>query len=418
MKKIILTYLCLLLSVASLSAQDQNNPFKITVGTSAVDAFPTNAVNPFETGALFEDFFNVNDHWNMLPAVNYVATSIYLNDGFSFGLRGSLNKVTTIGNTAVDKSYVSLDAAFQYSLLKNTKLDPYLSLGGGKYWLKGHASLTANAGVGVNYWFNDFVGITIESNYKHTKNINGIAHFQHSFGLSIKGGGSDKDNDGVYDAQDACPDIAGLVQFNGCPDSDGDGISDPSDDCPNTPGLAAFNGCPDSDKDGIIDTKDNCPNEAGSLANGGCPDTDKDGVIDKEDDCPEVAGVPENNGCPPVPVQKQLDEYAKTILFVLEKTVFLEESFPALDHILGIVQAYPEAHFTVSGHADSRGTEAYNQILSEKRAQAVVSYLVEKGIDPNRFTTNGYGEKMPVSTNMNRAGRKLNRRVEVVLEKK
>ena len=412
------TYLSLLLVLGlgslSLTAQDRNNPFKISVGTNAVDAFPTNAVNPYETGKLFEEYFNVADHWNSVAAPTYIAGSVYLQDGFSFGLRGSLNKITTIGNTPTNKTYMSLDGAFQYAILKDTKLDPYLSVGLGKYWMNELSSFTVNGGVGVNYWLNDFIGISFESNYKHTKNINGVAHLQHSLGLSIKGGGSDRDNDGVYDQEDNCPDIAGLAQFNGCPDLDGDGIPDPEDDCPNSPGLPEFNGCPDSDSDGIIDSKDNCPNEAGSLANGGCPDSDSDGIIDSEDNCPNEAGVPENNGCPAV--QKQLDSYAKTILFVNEEATFLEESFPALDHILNIVNEYPEATFTVSGHADSRGTEKFNQNLSEKRAQAVVGYLVEKGIEATRFKTIGYGESMPVSTNINRAGRKLNRRVEVVVD--
>jgi hypothetical protein len=66
------TYLGLLmvlgLGILSLSAQDRNNPFKITVGTNAVDAFPTNAVNPYETGKLFEEYFNVADHWNFIAA--------------------------------------------------------------------------------------------------------------------------------------------------------------------------------------------------------------------------------------------------------------------------------------------------------------------------------------------------------------
>jgi outer membrane protein OmpA-like peptidoglycan-associated protein len=413
------TYLGLLmvlgLGILSLSAQDRNNPFKITVGTNAVDAFPTNAVNPYETGKLFEEYFNVADHWNFIAAPTYFAGSIYLQDGFSFGLRGSLNKISSLGNTPVNKLYMSLDGAFQYAFLKDTKLDPYLSVGMGKYWMGPNSSFTVNGGLGINYWFSDFVGLTLESNYKHTKNINGVAHLQHSLGISIKGGGSDRDKDGVYDGEDSCPDIAGLPQFNGCPDSDGDGIPDPEDDCPNSPGLAEFNGCPDSDGDGIIDSKDNCPTQAGSLAHGGCPDSDSDGIIDAKDNCPNVAGVPENNGCPEV--QKQLDSYAKTILFVNEEATFLEESLPSLAHILNIVKEYPEATFTVSGHADSRGTEQFNQELSEKRAQAVIDYLTEKGIKSSRFKAVGYGESMPISTNKNRAGRKLNRRVEVVVNK-
>lgn len=416
MRKTILYLFMGCLSFYSLNAlaQDLNNPFKITVGTNAVDAFPTNAVNPFETGRLFEDFFNVDEHWNFITAPNFVAGSMYIDNGFSVGLRGSMNKISTLGKTAIDKTYFSLDTHFQYAFLRDTKLDPYMSVGIGKYWMDNHSSFTANAGVGLNYWFNDFIGLSYESVYKHTKNISGVAHIQHSFGLSIKGGGSDRDGDGVYDQQDACPDVAGLAQFNGCPDSDGDGVIDPEDNCPNTPGDAALGGCPDSDSDGIIDSKDNCPNSAGPLRFNGCPDSDGDGVIDTKDNCPEVAGVIENSGCPAV--QKQLDNYAKTILFVLEKAEILEESFPALEHIVGIVNEYPEATFTVSGHADSRGTEAFNQSLSEQRAQAIVDFLVNKGVAANRFTVVGYGESKPVATNANREGRKRNRRVEVVVD--
>src|SRR5210317_138205 len=284
---------CLGLFSFSLQAQDQNNPFKITVGTNAIDAFPTNAVNPFETGKLFEEFFNVKDHWNFISAANFVSGSMYLDKGFSVGLRGSLNKITTLGNTPANKMYYALDANVQYAFLENTKIDPFVSAGLGHYWMEENSSATANVGLGLNYWFNDFIGLSYESVYKHTKNISGVAHIQHSFGISIKGGDSDRDKDGVYDKHDECPDVAGLAQFNGCPDSDGDGIVDSKDQCPNTPGILAFNGCPDIDGDGIKDTQDQCP---------------------------EVAGVPENNGCPAV--QKQLDDYSKTILFVLEKQKF------------------------------------------------------------------------------------------------
>ena len=350
---------CLGLFSFSLQAQDQNNPFKITVGTNAIDAFPTNAVNPFETGKLFEEFFNVKDHWNFMSAANFVSGSMYLDNGFSFGLSGSLNKITTLGNTPTNKMYYALDASVQYAFLENTKIDPFVSAGIGHYWMEENSSATANVGLGLNYWFNDFIGLSYESVYKHTKNSSGVAHIQHSFGISIKGGGSDRDNDGVYDNQDECPDVAGLAQFNGCPDSDGDGI------------------------------------------------------IDSKDQCPEVAGVLENNGCPAV--QKQLDDYSKTILFVLEKAEILAESYPALNHILEIVQEYPEATFTVSGHADSRGTNAFNQKLSEERAQSIVDYMLNKGISANRFQVVGYGETKPTATNANRAGRKRNRRVEVVV---
>ena len=71
---------------------------------------------------------------------------------------------------------------------------------------------------------------------------------------------------------------------------------------------------------------DECPNEAGPAANKGCPwaDTDGDGVLDKDDKCPEVAGTVANTGCPEVTeeVQKQLNDYARTILFDTGKSSF------------------------------------------------------------------------------------------------
>ena len=67
----------------------------------------------------------------------------------------------------------------------------------------------------------------------------------------------------------------------------------------------------------------------------------------------------------------------------------------------------------ILGHTDNVGTDAYNQKLSEKRAQAVVDYLVEKGIDLNRIPAKGFGESHPVTGNDTPEGRQLNRRVEI-----
>lgn len=119
-------------------------------------------------------------------------------------------------------------------------------------------------------------------------------------GLKELNGCPDRDGDGITDGKDACPDVKGLPQFEGCPDSDGDGIIDSRDDCPFNSGLAQMNGCPDQDGDGIPDKDDNCPTVQGTVDNKGCPfiDSDGDGVKDEQDHCPGVAGPIENNGCP------------------------------------------------------------------------------------------------------------------------
>ena len=109
---------------------------------------------------------------------------------------------------------------------------------------------------------------------------------------------NDKDNDGVSDKQDKCPELAGVWEFRGCPDTDGDLIPDEKDECPVEAGLVEFNGCPDSDKDGIRDRDDDCPMVAGLESLQGCPDMDGDGIKDSEDLCPRIAGLAAFQGCP------------------------------------------------------------------------------------------------------------------------
>jgi outer membrane protein OmpA-like peptidoglycan-associated protein len=117
-------------------------------------------------------------------------------------------------------------------------------------------------------------------------------------GLKDLGGCPDRDHDRITDMNDVCPDDSGLVIFAGCPDRDNDSIIDKNDSCPDLKGLSIFNGCPDTDGDGIKDNEDACPEIAGPLLNQGCPDTDKDGLFDFLDDCPEQYGPKENKGCP------------------------------------------------------------------------------------------------------------------------
>jgi len=88
-----------------------------------------------------------------------------------------------------------------------------------------------------------------------------------------------------------------------------------------------------------------------------------------------------------------------------------------LASILSILKEYPRSKFSIDGHTDSVGSKALNQKLSESRASAVMTFLIENGIDSGRLTTNGYGEDSPIDTNATRAGRKNNRRVEVQLVK-
>jgi hypothetical protein len=111
----------------------------------------------------------------------------------------------------------------------------------------------------------------------------------------------DHDGDGILDSADSCPDQPGSPLAQGCPDADGDGIADASDACPREPGPRSNNGCPvpnDQDADGVPDASDACPRDPGTPGTRGCPDSDGDGVADREDACPHAPGLPGLSGCP------------------------------------------------------------------------------------------------------------------------
>jgi len=231
----------------------------------------------------------------------------------------------------------------------------------------------------------------------------------------------DTDNDGIQDSEDKCPNEAGLAKFNGCPDSDGDGFIDSEDMCPDVAGLEQFNGCPDTDGDGVMDSKDSCPNEAGPIENRGCPvvDTDGDGVADADDKCPNVAGSAENFGCPVVTaeVQKEITDLARAIYFKTGSDSFTDETQIRLEGVDKILTEFTASNFVVEGHTDSTGSDAINKKLSQKRADAVMNYLVENGFPAENIKAVGYGSSKPIGDNKTSKGRQANRRVEIYSSK-
>ncbi|GEP49874.1 cell envelope biogenesis protein OmpA [Flavobacterium noncentrifugens] len=452
----------------SSQAQDSNNPWAISFGANAVDTRVSAATKVEDQ---ISQYFNVEDNWNILPSISYINVSRHVGGNFSFGVTGTVNKIkkfvnprtTEPGDYTVtnpgDLSYYSADGIIKYDFLKGYIVQPYVHVGGGYTWFGDASYGTANAGLGLTFWFSEMVGLTLQSTYKQSfderserplvaVNDNVPSHLQHFAGLTFKFGGKDTDGDGIYDKDDACPEVAGLKQFNGCPDTDGDGIVDGSDACPEVAGLAEFQGCPDTDGDGIADKddacpdvagpkslqgcpdkdgdgvadkNDKCPDVAGPKENAGCPwpDTDGDGVLDKDDKCPDVKGTVANNGCPEISEEQilKLNAYAKTILFNSGKATFQQQTFPVLQSIVAILKEYPSSKFSIEGHTDSDGKDALNQKLSEDRAGAVKNYLTENGIAADRLTSVGFGESKPIDTNKTKKGKANNRRVEVKLVK-
>ena len=456
----LITAVVLLVGLLS-QAQDVNNTWAISFGTNAVDTRVSAASSIKDQ---FSNYFNKSDNWNVLPSLSYLNVTKYAGDNFSFGLTGSINKMSKFVNTQTptgdyfvtnpgDLNYYAFDLDIKYSFMKmigSKSFEPTAHIGGGYTFLDEVSSGTMNTGLGLTYWMTELVGLSVQSTYKHSfddarmPGVDVPSHMQHFAGLIFKFGGKDTDGDGIYDRDDACPEVAGLKEFKGCPDTDGDGIVDASDACPDAAGSVAMNGCPDTDGDGVADKDDACPEVAGLKALKGCPDTDGDGTTDKADKCPNIKGPKENAGCPwpdtdgdsvldkddKCPTEKgtvanngcpeisqaainALDGYAKTILFNTGKASFQKQTLPVLVSIVAILKENPTAKFTISGHTDSVGNAASNLKLSNGRAAAVKNYLVSNGVAADRLTSNGFGDTQPIDNNTTSKGKANNRRVEV-----
>lgn len=444
-KAISISFFALLFNTYFSTAQDTYNPWLIGIGVNAIN-------NPI-TG--FEGDEGQLEVWNQDPAALRLVAGRYIKSGFVFQTDITLNTVK-LNNPLPDEDkelpYISFDGIFKYNLNTNSiKLDgfdPYLGIGGGYTWLNEIGAGTFNSVIGFNYWISDNFGINTQAAYKHTFKDYGIKHYQYSAGVVFRFGGEDSDNDGIFDNEDNCPREFGLIQFNGCPDSDMDGVEDSIDECPLEPGPLELRGCPDDDKDGVANKNDECPNLFGTKQTRGCPDkdedlvpdkydkcpevpgstnnfgcpwqdTDNDGVLDKDDKCPNQIGPVNNNGCPypklSLEQKNTIDAYAKTILFDLGKSDLKPEVKITLDEVAKIMKEYPTEKFHIAGHTDNSYTEEYNFNLSLDRANAVKNYLVSKGVNGTRFTTQGYGENKPIYNNKTEEGRSKNRRVEILM---
>ncbi|MBK6868511.1 MAG: OmpA family protein [Burkholderiales bacterium] len=115
----------------------------------------------------------------------------------------------------------------------------------------------------------------------------------------------------------------------------------------------------------------------------------------------------------PAPVAAQKVTYAADAFFDFDKSVLKPEGRAKLDDLVGKIKDINLEVIIAVGHTDSVGSDAYNQRLSVRRAEAVKAYLVSKGIERNRIYTEGKGEKQPIADNRTAEGRAKNRRVEV-----
>jgi OmpA-OmpF porin, OOP family len=328
-----------------------------------------------------------------------------------------------------------------------------------------------NSAAGVMLNFTDNIGIRLEARHlfwipKDEIRKAHISHYIFGGGITFNFGGGppvDTDQDGVPDRKDKCPNtpLGARVDENGCPqDADGDGVPDGIDQCPNTlkgchvdargcpidsdgdgvcDGLdrcegtpsgckVDSRGCPiDTDGDGVCDGVDQCADTPSGTAvdANGCPrvvDSDGDGVPDDKDECPNTpAGLKvDATGCP-IEVRETETQLMDTGMIRLENVHFetakwdiAAEDEPRLVTVGQVLQRWPTLRIEIGGHCDSRGSNAYNQTLSQHRVESVLNYLITKFPDLKReqYVSRGYGESRPLVPNTSAANMARNRRVE------
>ena len=157
----------------------------------------------------------------------------------------------------------------------------------------------------------------------------------------------------------------------------------------------------DADNDGVCDDWDRqLDTPAGARVDGAgvALDTDLDGVIDLYDKCVTVPGPVENNGCPSGPSNtltsvQEINKDFEGIEFELNSDKIRTQSFEKLNHAADVIKTLDQnSQFLVIGATDTRGSEAYNKDLSQRRANAVVQYLTSKGVNSGMLIAEGHGE--------------------------
>jgi len=319
-----------------------------------------------------------------------------------------------------------------YNFLPGSRLTPFVAAGLGfshydPEGMRDRNKLTLNYGGGLQYFLAP--DVALRADVRHVLPLNDRYNdLLYTIGFAFSFGGDNKKKPApapeAKASEPAAPAAAPAVIVR---DSDGDGVPDDQDKCPGTPAGVKVDaaGCPlDSDNDGVYDYRDNCPGTPAGVkvdAVGCALDSDNDGVYDYRDKCPGTpAGVRvDAEGCPPPPApakEKAILEKGRVTLnvkFDFDKAVVKKQYYDEIGELASVLKKYPDLKIVIEGHTDNVGKPAYNEKLSQRRAEAVMNYLVKQsGIASDRLSAKGYGQTRPVASNATKAGRQKNRRVE------
>ncbi|MDD3543764.1 MAG: outer membrane beta-barrel protein [Kiritimatiellae bacterium] len=313
---------------------------------------------------------------------------------------------------------LGLDALYHFD--RYSRFDPFLSAGWAVYMADrdvfsegGHSTLTGpRVGIGAMYHLTDNLSLRADGRalmsvdktheMQYTLDAGVVYRFGGGSGLGGEGSGAladlpkDSDGDGLTDEEEA---KLGTDPFKA--DTDGDGLTDYDEvKVYKTDPLN-----PDTDFDGLSDGDEVKKYKTDPLDR----DTDKGGVADGH----EVIEDKTN----PLDPSDDLMLFEVYIQFDYDTTVIKPEYFKDLNNVVRVLTRNPHATAVIEGHADrrTRSSEKYNQDLSERRAQAVLSYMVGKGVQDKKLTAVGYGFSRPKVQPDLVNGNPENRRVEIYI---
>ncbi len=396
---------------ATAHAQKDIKPTTVGIHYSFTDFVTSSRIHASSVGDVLK-----NNQWARSPQMmSGLGVDFYKGITSHIDFAASINYTKGVNNfklpltNILPYTLLTADALVNIKLLQDKKyVTPYLVAGIGIYNQHG-TGIYAPVGGGLQLNIFNAAMVNIQAQFRAPFSKKDYGGFFYQAGVATPIGKkkpmpliikeepkpSDTDGDGILDKDDSCIATFGFARYNGCPipDSDGDGLNDETDKCPKVAGTVKYNGCP-------------------------VPDTDGDGLDDEHDHCITIAGPISNNGCP-LPqkpkeeIQQQINFAARNIYFETGKSVLKEISNTALNEVVQVMNENPSFKLSISGYTDNVGNAASNLILSQHRANAVMNYLISKGIKRERLSAEGYGQTKPVANNTTADGRAQNRRVEI-----
>lgn len=327
----------LFLGVCTVNAQEATNFWQLGVGYNFVD----------DSGPRLNDYFNFKEIWHAVPYPSRLTVGYYLKNGFGFEAIGSYNeydagKIVDGDILLEDQTYVALDGKISYDLNRifgqTGWFDPYLMTGAGYTWVGAADRATFNAGGGFNIWLTPTIGFNLNSMAKWGLFTNkGTNHLQHSLGLIFKLGKKE-----VTKIDEELEEMA-------------------------------------QPESSVVPVEENSASDMTKMQ-------DPSPIV--------VAEIPEKS-----PEELRMEamkrdlEELPVVYFAFNSSYLTVEDKVIVDQLVAFMNAYPEAVIEVHAHADSRGTDEYNDWLAQRRAKRIADYAVAGGIAPDRIKAEGFGEE-------------------------